>query len=171
MRTSKALLTIGIMVPVLYFGTLFVAGRLAPGYSHYSQYASELGMKGEPSAAVFNAGILLTALAIIAASGGLYLDARERSASRLWPPLAGLALGLALIRTPGMRSLGCYLLATTVLMALLLAPMMGVGGLVTRANVGLFQRLYALSIFGWVGVACAVLWRNPPRPPETASAG
>lgn len=36
----------------------------------------------------------------------------------------------------------------------------GVGSLVTRANVGIFQRLYALSSFPWIGVASYVLARE-----------
>ena len=35
--------------------------------------------------------------------------------------------------------------------------MMGIGSLVTRANVGAFQRLYALVNFSWIGVASYAL--------------
>jgi hypothetical protein len=41
-------------------------------------------------------------------------------------------------------------------MIVMLAVMMGVGGLVTRQNVGLWQRANALAMFPWIGIAA---WR------------
>lgn len=189
MSRLQLLLAAGIAVPVLYFATVFGTPLASPGYSHLTQYASELGMAGSPSARWFNAGIFLTGLAAIVASPGMYLAARRDGAGRLWPALAALSLGLfgvglmlgalfpmpdprhggfglgmgihlaplflalALWRVTGRRRLARLLLAAAILMLALLLPMMGVGGLVTTANVGLFQRLYALAVFGWIGVA------------------
>ena len=67
--------------------------------------------------------------------------------------LAPVLLAAALWKRRSLRSLSVYLLITAVLMAILLGIMMGIGGLVTRANVGLFQRAYALCLLPWIGVA------------------
>ena len=74
--------------------------------------------------------------------------------------LAPIFLALALRPVAGRRGLVRYLALTALLMVLFLLPMMGVGGLVTRENVGMFQRVYALMIFVWIGV---VSWKllNP----------
>jgi hypothetical membrane protein len=66
--------------------------------------------------------------------------------------LGPLLLALALRKRPNLRGLRIYLLITTVLMIVFFAIMMGVGQLVTRANVGVFQRLYALNLFPWIGI-------------------
>jgi hypothetical protein len=50
-----------------------------------------------------------------------------------------------------------YSIGTNILMIGTIAIMMGVGGLVTRANVGLIQRISALTAFPWIGVAAYVL--------------
>ena len=195
MRASKTALAAGVSVPLIYLATLAVGGWLAPDYSHLTQYASELGMSGSPSADFFNGGILLTAVTTMAGSVGLYIAARRESLSKLWPVLAGVSLGLfgvglvfgALFPMPDPRhggfglgmgvhlaplflalalrsstertNLKRYLIATAILMAAFLLPMFGVGGLVTQANVGLFQRLYALMVFGWIGIASYALLR------------
>lgn len=199
MRRLQLLLTAGATVPLLYFGTIALAGLLSPDYNHVSQYASELGMAGSPSAGLFNSGILLTALATMAGSFGFYLAARALSPGRLWPILAGISLGLfgvglafgalfpmpdprhggfglgmsvhvaplflalALRSAPDLGTLRRFLIIVTILMFVFLLPMMGIGGLVTKANVGAFQRLYALMVFGWIGVAGLVLLRSSNR--------
>jgi glucans biosynthesis protein C len=73
------------------------------------------------------------------------------------PPL--LAWGLR--RRPELRWLRLFLWVSFVAMVTLFAIMMGVGELVTRANVGLFQRAYALAMFPWIGIAAAALVREP----------
>jgi hypothetical protein len=49
----------------------------------------------------------------------------------------------------------------------MLAVMMGVGELVTRANVGLLQRAFSLTVFPWLAVLAGVLlqWRRRNSPP------
>jgi hypothetical membrane protein len=202
MQRRRPLLLAGLLVPILYFGTILASATLVPGYSHVSQYASELGMAEAASARLFNGGILLAGLAAIFGSVGIYLAVESEGGRRVWSALAALALGLfgvgllfgALFPMPDPRHGGFglgmgvhlaplflalalrpvegrgrlvrYLLATAVLMLVMLLPMMGVGGLVTRANVGLFQRLYALLVFVWIGVASLALLT-----PETSGAG
>ena len=200
MRPSRWLLACGVAVPFLYFATLGLGGWLTDGYSHVSQYASELGITGSPAAGLFNGGIVLTGLATLLGAIGLFVATRDAGAGRPWPPLAALCTGLfgvglvfggvfpmpdprhggfglgmavhlapfflalALRGDPGRKGLRRYLVVNGVLMLLLLAPMMGVGGLVTRANVGAFQRAYALAMFSWIGVASwALLRSSTPR--------
>jgi hypothetical membrane protein len=40
----------GIAAPLLWFAVIFLAGALRPGYSHVSQYISELAERGSPTA-------------------------------------------------------------------------------------------------------------------------
>lgn len=48
------------------------------------------------------------------------------------------------------------------LLATMFAIMMGVGGLVTLDNVGVFQRTYSLTLFPWIGIAAWYLLRSTP---------
>lgn len=70
--------------------------------------------------------------------------------------LSPLLLALALWRVRSLRGLRTFLLVIFVVMTFVIAVMMGVGGLVTRANVGLWQRGNALAGFPWLGIAA---WR------------
>lgn len=196
MSITRGLLGAGVATPFLYFGTLAIGAWLTPDYSHVNRYASELGMADAPAASLFNGGILLTAVATIAASLGLYRATARVGSTGLWLALATLALGLfgvglvfgALFPMPDPRhgglglgmavqaaplflalalrgeadlvSLKRFLLVATAVSLGLFLIMMGVGSLVTRANVGVFQRVYALSLFGWVAAASFVLLRR-----------
>ena len=64
---------------------------------------------------------------------------------------------LALRTRAELRAVKVYLAITLVLMVGLVAVLMGVGGLVTSGNVGIFQRAYALASFPWIGIASYVL--------------
>jgi len=55
------------------------------------------------------------------------------------------------------RLLNMYSIGTNILMIGTIAIMTGIGGLVTRANVGLMQRISALTVFPWIGIAAYVL--------------
>lgn len=70
--------------------------------------------------------------------------------------LAPLLLALALWRVRSLRGLCIFLLAVFAVMTFFIFVMFGVGGLVTRANVGLWQRGNALAGFPWIGIAA---WR------------
>ena len=94
MRRTQLLLVAGTVVPLLYFGTIALAGALAPGYSHLSQYASELGQADSPVARLFNGGILLTAIATLLGASGLYLSTIALGARRRWSVLTGVSLAL-----------------------------------------------------------------------------
>jgi len=195
-RLEKVLLTAGVMMPVLYFGTVALSALFYPGYSHVTQYASELGSSQAPLSVVFNSGIVLTGAATIVAGVGFFGVALRLTGRRVVSALVGLSLALfgiallvgamfpmpdprhgafglgvtvhvapfllatALWRRRSLRLLNGFLLAAGLVMLILLAVSMGVGGLVTRSNVGIFQRAYALTVFSWPAVAASQLLRS-----------
>jgi hypothetical membrane protein len=106
------------------------------------------------------AGVMLALFGAAMVMGGLFAMPDPRHGAYglgMAAHLAPAALAIALWPAAGRRRLSWYLIGTALAMAILLAPMMGVGGLVTRANVGAFQRVYALALFVWIGVASAGL--------------
>jgi hypothetical membrane protein len=199
MRLEKSLLYAGIAVPIIYFGNLILTPLFYPGYSHVTQYASELGGPDAPRAFIFNTAIMLLGLAGLAAGAGFFLALRRLTGKTLLPVLLGLILvlfgvsmvmgglfpmpderhggfglgmgvhlgplllALALRKRSNLRGLQIYLLITTVLMIVFFAIMMGVGELVTRANVGIFQRVYALNLFPWIGIGAWFVKRELER--------
>jgi hypothetical membrane protein len=199
MRLEKSLLYAGIAVPLIYFGNLILTPLFYPGYSHVTQYASELGGPDAPRPYIFNTAIMLLGVAGLVAAAGFFLGLRRLTGKALLPTLLGLILllfgvsmvmgglfpmpderhggfglgmgvhlgplllALALRKRPNLRGLQVYLLITTVLMIAFFAIMMGVGELVTRANVGIFQRLYALNLFPWIGIGSYFVKRELER--------
>lgn len=195
-RANRFLLWCAVCVPLLYFGTLLVSSLFFPGYSHVTQYASELGSAAAPYPWIFNSGIILTGVAGLAAGVGFVRTTAALGGHRVLGILAGLFVGLfsvsiilaalfpmpdprhaafglgiaiqaapfllaaAIWRVPSLRSLRTALVVVGAVMLVLFAIMMGVGAMVTRANVGLFQRAYALTTFPWIGVAGVVLLRQ-----------
>ena len=73
-------------------------------------------------------------------------------------------MALALLGIPGFARFRAVLWIGTAAMLTTLAIMMGVGQLVTRANVGVWQRVNALAMFPWLGVAAWWLLRSLARP-------
>ena len=78
----------------------------------------------------------------------------------LWLLVAPLFLIWALRRAPDAGRLRVFLVAVFLAMTALFAVMMGVGGLVTRANVGLWQRGNALASIPWLGIVAYVMRRR-----------
>jgi hypothetical membrane protein len=76
---------------------------------------------------------------------------------------APLLLGLAFAGRPGLGGLTVLLVASFVFVLVTIGIMMGAGHLVTRANVGLWQRLNALAMFPWLGIAGVALARRIER--------
>lgn len=203
----KVLLVAGVAMPFLYYGALIVGSLFYPGYSHVTQYASELGSAQAAHPAIFNGGILLMGLAGVPAAFGFYgavaILTRRRMLGALValtvglfgvsmvlgglfpmpdPRHGGYGLGLGIHAAPALlaaalwprrdlRALQRFLLIVTLVMAAFFAIMMGVGQLVTRANVGIFQRLYSLALFPWIGIAAAVLRSKLGEPREADPAG
>lgn len=77
-----------------------------------------------------------------------------------------LLAAIAIRRAPEeLRWAGWLLAANAVAILVMFAIMMGVGQLVTRANVGLYQRGYSLTTMPWLAVLAWVLlrWRRRVR--------
>ncbi len=121
------------------------------------------------SAAAGRRGVAIAAAICVALFGvGMFLggmfpmpDERHGGFGLAFAALpAPLLMAFAVAPAPRHRGLTIFLVVSFVLMAALLAVMMGIGGLVTRANVGLWQRANALTMFPWIGVAAWMLRRR-----------
>jgi glucan biosynthesis protein C len=181
-----------ILAPVFYYVALIGGSLLWPGYSHVTQYASELGSSASPNPMFFNGNVILCGLSAIIGGFGLTHILTQLSGGRCWAVAAGAsislwglaiivaglypmpddrhgAFGLAIVgqftplfawlalrKVEGFVGLKTFLAIIFVASFALFAIMMGVGGLVTRANVGIWQRINTalgipyLAILGWV---------------------
>lgn len=90
---GRRLLQVGIAAPVVFVVVVLVAGQLEPGYSHASQFVSELGAIGATHRKLFSyGGLFLPGLLTVAFALGMYLLVRPRPwlvASSLLAALAG----------------------------------------------------------------------------------
>jgi hypothetical membrane protein len=181
-----------VLAPVFYYVALIGGSLLWPGYSHVTQYASELGSSASPNPMFFNGNIILCGLSALIGGFGLAHVLTRLSGSRGWAIAAGVtislwglaiviaglypmpddrhgAYGLAIVgqftplfawlalrKVEGLGGLKMFLAIIFVASFALFAIMMGVGGLVTRANVGIWQRINTaigipyLAVLGWV---------------------
>ncbi|HEY1073120.1 DUF998 domain-containing protein [Brevundimonas sp.] len=69
----------------------------------------------------------------------------------------------ALWKTPGHAGLKGFLVFNLLVVNLALAVMFGVGNLVGPDNLGLWQRLYGLAVYPWIGVTALCLMRPSAR--------
>ena len=92
MSTNRILLLSAVAVPFLYYGTMLIASALYPGYSHVTQYASELGSASAPYPAVFNIGAILGGIAGILGGVGVFRTLRELGRGTVVPGLVALAI-------------------------------------------------------------------------------
>ena len=90
----RGLLLAGILAPVVLTAAIVVAGQFEPGYSHVSQYVSELGAVGASHQKAFSyGGLLLSGLLTALFALGMLLQVTPRAsfiASSLLVALAGL---------------------------------------------------------------------------------
>lgn len=91
-RTTDFLLLAACAVPVLYFGTLLVAGALYPGYSHVAQFASELGSAQARYPGIFNAGTLAGGVAGLMAALGVHRGLRSVGTGHVLSTLLALVV-------------------------------------------------------------------------------
>ena len=180
------------LAPLFYYVALIGGSLLWPGYSHVTQYASELGSSAAPNPMFFNGNVILCGLSALIGGFGLTHVLTQLSGSRGWAVAAGVSISLwglaivvaglypmpderhgafglaiagqftplfawiALRKVGGLGGLKAFLAVIFVASFVLFAIMMGVGGLVTRANVGIWQRINSglgipyLAILGWV---------------------
>ena len=88
---TRTMLEAGAGAALLYFLTVVVASLTWPGYSHVTQYASELGSAAAPHPEIFNIGI--TTAGALGVIGGLGLISFFAQRGRwLSGGLAGLSL-------------------------------------------------------------------------------
>src|SRR5687768_9952403 len=80
---EKLLLWAGVAVPVIYYANLLLSSLLFPGYSHVTQYASELGSAAARYPWVFNTGIMSMGVAAMAAGAGFGLALHRRGSGRV----------------------------------------------------------------------------------------
>jgi len=69
---SKSLLYLGSLIPIVFFGTTFIAGFMQGNYNHLSRMVSELGTIGTSSQYVFMAGLLACSALSVLFVVGLY---------------------------------------------------------------------------------------------------
>lgn len=191
-----------IAVPLLYYFALFAGAATYPGYSHVTNYASELGAADAPYPALFNVPIMLAGVAALFAAFWLPSGLADAGGKRSWAGLAAIALALwgaamvmggwfpmpddrhggfglglagplvplfamlALAKAPGARGMTIFLGIVFIASAVMMAIMFGVGELVTRANVGLFQRLNTFASIPWMAVLG--IWLMERKRPDTA---
>lgn len=181
-----------ILAPLFYYVALIGGSLLWPGYSHVTQYASELGSSASPNPMFFNGNVILCGLSALIGGFGLSHVLTDLSGGRRWAVAAGVSISLwglaiviaglypmpddrhgayglaivgqftplfawlALRRVEGLTGLKTFLAIIFVASFALFAIMMGVGGLVTRANVGIWQRINTaigipyLAVLGWM---------------------
>lgn len=83
-----------ILAPVFYYVGMIGGALLWPGYSHVSQYASELGSAASPHPMFFNANALLCGFAAIAGAIGLNHALSTLSGKRGWSMTAAISIAL-----------------------------------------------------------------------------
>jgi len=83
-----------VAVPILYFGTQLVASPFYPGYSFLRQVASLLGSPNSRHPEIFNAGAIITGVALIAGGYGMYHALRNRRVSPVLSCLAALSMAV-----------------------------------------------------------------------------
>jgi hypothetical membrane protein len=101
-RFEALALQLGMVIPILYFGSVLAAAFFYPGFSFVRQYASELGADGAPHPRILNGGLMLLGVASVIAAAGLWCGLRRLGARPLparWTgwivALFGTAMGFA----------------------------------------------------------------------------
>jgi Protein of unknown function (DUF998) len=91
---QKILLSCGILAPLLYLGTDWLAGRLLKGYSFAAQSSSELSAAGSPTRSLVVSLTLVASVLMTAFGVGVW-----RAAGQAFPPrvVAGFVIGNAVL--------------------------------------------------------------------------
>ena len=83
-----------VLVPVFYYIGLIGGSLLWPGYSHVTQYASELGSAASPNPMFFNVNVILCGLSALIGGIGLAHVLTRLSGKRGWAIAAGVSISL-----------------------------------------------------------------------------
>jgi hypothetical membrane protein len=156
--------------PALFNRTIVAAGLCAMLAG--AGFSLALRRLGQRALSAFLAGLAVFAWGAAFVMGGLFPMPDPRHGGfglGLAVHLAPLFMLRALAGTPAPR-LKAFLALVFVVSGALILIMFDVGGLhlVRRANVGLWQRAYALSSIAWIGVAAAWLMTRPGAAVERA---
>ncbi len=74
MSLKRNLIKQSVYLPLIYFGTVILAGCFARDYTHWGHHASELAVNANAAAAaIFNTGAALTGVSLILLAAGLLL--------------------------------------------------------------------------------------------------
>lgn len=177
----------GVFVPILYYGTQFMAMPFYPGYRFMAQVASELGSDHSTVPMVFNAGAVVTGIAALIAAFGflhelgsrrvlswfVFLAMLSNGAAGIWagmhplpdprhnPGWIGVGMFflplLFLLATWRDRPLRVYLIANLVLFAILAPVMGGATAIPLDSYRGILQRVAALVMYVPIGVVAGFL--------------
>jgi uncharacterized protein DUF998 len=79
---NKIFMLCGMLAPVVYVIAVIIGGRLRPGYSHKSQFVSELIESGAPNKSLLNPLFALYNLLTIASGIGLFTRLRAMSENK-----------------------------------------------------------------------------------------
>ncbi|MGI9516880.1 MAG: DUF998 domain-containing protein, partial [Pirellulaceae bacterium] len=144
--------------PMIFNGGISITGvaSVVVGFGFYGALIS-MGSNRALSALLGLSVILLGASAIMAGVFPMPDPRHGAFGMGMGIHLSPMFLALALHSDSRFRGLTIYLWVTFVLMLVFFVIMMGVGGLVTTSNVGVFQRLNALNMFPWIGIASWML--------------
>lgn len=93
-KVETALLRVGILVPILYYGIQLLAAQTYPGYSFAGNVASELGSDKAPYASIFNVGIFAVGLAALLGSLGFFLAFVRRGINPFLATLTSVAVAV-----------------------------------------------------------------------------
>jgi hypothetical membrane protein len=88
---TRASLASAVSMPILYFGMQIAAAPFYPGYSFSDHVASMLGTSNSRRPWIFNVGAMLTGIAAIGGSFGLYRSFRPND-NRLLSSLLGFSV-------------------------------------------------------------------------------
>ena len=90
--TSKWLLTTSVVTAVLYFGTIYVIAAFEPNYSHFQNFASDLGRATAGHPDIYNTSAIIQGLLFIVAGELLHLTSRGLSGRPILSGVIGLFL-------------------------------------------------------------------------------
>lgn len=102
---ARGLLIGGIVMPVIYFTGLLVAGLLYPGWAPLTQPPSDLGAESARYGPIMNLGLIGSGLAGVSGAAGLWVGLRSNGAPLILAGPAALSLALGSV---GLGMSGVY---------------------------------------------------------------
>ena len=78
---TKFMLSLGSIIPVVFFATTIICGFIMGGYNHFTRMVSELGAIGTPSQYVFSTGLISCSALSVLFVIGLFRTCKEAGLS------------------------------------------------------------------------------------------